>query len=235
MTAELKWLLFIALAYFVGAIPFGLIIARARGVDLRAHGSGNIGATNVLRVLGKKAGILCFALDALKGALPVVIAGVVMRTIGKGELPAPEALWWLAVAMATVLGHMFTIFARLRGGKGVATGFGALAAMFPIVTPAAFLALAAWIITLRATRIVSVASCVAALTLPITLALTRLAGIGNPGGVQQVIDAWPFLAVTTLLAALVIFKHRANLARLRAGTEPRVGSRATPKPPEAVS
>ena len=229
MSDELKWLAFIALAYLIGAIPFGLIIARSKGVDLRAHGSGNIGATNVLRTLGKKAGILCFTLDALKGALPVALSGAVMGVMGRGELAPIDALWWLAVAMATVLGHMFTIFARLRGGKGVATAFGALCAMWPVVTPATVAALIAWYITLRLTRYVSVASCVAALVLPACVLAFRASGLmtnnqTTPG--DRIASAWPFLAVTSALAALVIYKHRANLARVRAGTEHRVGNRA---------
>jgi len=224
---ELRWLAFISLAYFVGAIPFGLIIARSRGVDLRAHGSGNIGATNVLRTLGKKPGILCFVLDALKGALPVVVSGLVMRTIDRSDLDAISALWWLAVAMATVLGHMFTVFARLRGGKGVATGFGALAAMWPVVTPAALGALIAWYVTLKITRYVSVASCVAALTLPVCVLALRALGVmtnDHSGAASRIASAWPFLVVTGALAALVIYKHRGNLARVRTGTEHRVGS-----------
>lgn len=233
MTDELQWLAFIVLAYLVGAIPFGLIIARSRGVDLRAHGSGNIGATNVLRTLGKKAGIACFFLDALKGAAPVILSGIVMGILGEANPEPADALWWLGVAMATVLGHMFTIFARLRGGKGVATAFGALIAMFPVVTPAAGLALLAWYLTLKITRYVSVASCVAALTLPIGVLTLRGAGVLSPEGLDawaRIARAWPFLLVTGLLAALVIYKHRTNLARVRAGTEHRVGARNADTP-----
>ncbi|MBL0927726.1 MAG: glycerol-3-phosphate 1-O-acyltransferase PlsY [Phycisphaerales bacterium] len=211
MTVDLPWIGAVAVAYIVGSIPFGLLVARARGIDIRQHGSKNIGATNVGRVLGKRWGQLVFALDALKGAAPVVGLGWWLGYLGAPEAGAGRAGQWLAVAIAAVLGHIFPVWLRFKGGKGVATGFGAMAGLWPVVTIPAFGALLAWLVTLRATRYVSVSSCVAAAALPVLVAVTR------PGA------PWPYLALTGGVAALVVFKHRANLARVRAGTEPKVG------------
>ena len=120
------WIGFIVLGFVSGSIPFALLIGRAKGVDIRRHGSGNVGATNVSRVLGRPYGLLCFALDAAKGAGPVVAAGLVQGVFGATVAAVePTAQWaWLAVAVASVAGHMFSPFVGFRGGKGVATGFG---------------------------------------------------------------------------------------------------------------
>ena len=124
---------FLALgAYLLGSVPFGLLIGKAKGVDLRAHGSGNIGATNAMRVLGKPLGIACFALDVAKGAIPTAIAGALI--VPESGLDAPTAFAWVAIGVCAVIGHMFSIFLRFSGGKGVATGFGILLAIFPYVT-----------------------------------------------------------------------------------------------------
>lgn len=212
-------LLLVIGAYLIGAIPFGFLIARAKGIDIREHGSGNIGATNVRRVLGKPAGNLCFALDFLKGLVPTLVAGWILGFVNRPDLPAGAALVWLAIGFATIAGHMFPIYLGFKGGKGVATGFGVLLGAWPHVTIPAALALVTWITTLKLTRYVSVSSCAAAIAVPVFIVLGRL--LGFP--VRDVIGAWPWLAVTTLLALLVVYRHRGNLSRLRAGTEPRVG------------
>jgi len=238
MNPALQWTIAIVASYLVGAIPFGVLISRARGVDIRTVGSGNIGATNVLRALGHPWGDLCFALDVLKGLLPTLAFGWWLGVLGDAA-PGPARAWlWLAIATASILGHIFPIYLKLRGGKGVATGFGALLGLWPHTTIAALAALAVWYATLRITRYVSVASCVAGVSLPVVVALGRLLGWpARPGGVspaEHLIAAWPFLTLTILLALLVLWRHRGNLARIRAGTEHKIGAdRAEPSPPPA--
>lgn len=218
------WVVSILAAYLVGSVPFGLLIGLARGVDIREHGSRNIGATNVARVLGRRWGFLCFALDVLKGAAPVAIAGGLTGAIWRDPLGAAEAWLWIAVAVAAVVGHMHSVFLRFRGGKGVATGLGALLGMWGVLTWPALIALAVWLVVLRWTRYVSVSSCVAAATIPLSVAVLGIAAAhGGLSTGEAVLDRWPFLVLTTALAGLVIWKHRANFARLRAGTEPKVG------------
>ena len=222
------WALSILLAFLCGSIPFGYLLGRMRGIDIRQHGSKNIGATNVGRVLGKRLGLICFVLDALKGALPVAAAGVVAGVWGRwpSTLPAVDQFLWLATAVSALLGHMFSPWIGLRGGKGVATGFGALVAMWPVLTIAALAALAVWVIGVAATRYISLSSMVAACTIPVTVAVLESVGAGT--GVSDapsrgVGAAWPTLATTGLLAALILWRHRANVGRLLRGVEPRVG------------
>lgn len=213
------WLLFALAAYLVGAIPFGLLIGKTRGIDIREHGSRNIGATNTWRVLGKKAGITCFALDVLKGAVPVIVSGAVMHTLGVRTLDQASAWSWLGVGIAAVLGHMFSPYIGFKGGKGVATGFGAMAAFWPGVTITALIALVLWIILAKVTRMVSVSSCVAAVSMPLSVTLLRLAGWPAHG----LDGASPYLVVTGVLAILVVWRHRSNLVRVFNGTENKLG------------
>ena len=194
-------------AYLVGAIPFGYLLARARGVDIFAHGSGNIGATNVGRVLGRKLGILVFVLDCLKGALPVAGALAVKTTLS-------HAYWtagWLEVAagLAAFLGHLFPIYLGFRGGKGVATGTGVVLVLMPIPTLAAAFA---WMLVVSASRYVSLASLVAALVLC----------LGQLGLTENDVTN-PRTAFCLLAVALVVVKHRTNVRRLWDGTENRIG------------
>ena len=165
------WIGFVALAYLAGSIPFGLLIGLSKGVDIRQHGSGNIGATNAGRTLGRRVGALCFLLDLSKGAAPVLVAGVVMHTLGHRDLTQSQTAWWFAVAGAAIAGHMHPVWLRFKGGKGVATGFGSLVAMWPVVSIAAFVALAIWVLCVRLTRYVGVSSCAAAASLPISIAI----------------------------------------------------------------
>lgn len=224
MSPTLSWVLLALGAYLIGSVPFGLLIGKARGVDVRQAGSRNIGATNVGRVLGKPWGFLCFGLDFGKGAAPVLAAGWLQGVLGVRALSAAEASLWLGVAVAALLGHMFPLYLKFKGGKGVATGFGVMLATYPGVTVPAVLALALWLGVLAATRYVSLSSCVAACSLPVSLVVLGIMGWPAP-----VANGWgpvlPYLAVTLVLAALVVWKHRANIGRLRAGTEPRVGRR----------
>ncbi len=203
-------------AFLLGSIPFGLLIARARGVDIRAHGSGNIGATNVARVLGLRAGLACFALDVLKGLAPTLTFGLAHGLVGRYDLAPSEAWAWLGVFAAPVLGHMFSPFARFRGGKGVATSLGSLLGVFPALALPALGALIVWITVFWRWRMVGIASCAAAVVLPIlTIASFALAGHARAGV--------PMLIVTGLLALIVLIKHRGNISRTLAGTEPRFG------------
>jgi glycerol-3-phosphate acyltransferase PlsY len=143
------------LAYLVGSIPFGLFIAFARGIDIRKHGSGNIGATNVGRVLGPKAWLACFTLDFAKGLLPSLGAGAWLGLIGSTQPASAHAWVWVLVMAGPVLGHMFCPWLKFRGGKGVATGLGAMLGVYPILTIAGFAAAAVWLAAAARWRYVS--------------------------------------------------------------------------------
>jgi acyl phosphate:glycerol-3-phosphate acyltransferase len=207
-------ILLLVVAYLLGAIPFGYLIGRARGVDLFKAGSGNIGATNAGRVLGRKIGTLVFLLDFLKGALPVAIVLPLARALAPGADTAlgPPDVLRVATAALTFLGHLFPIYLGFRGGKGIATGAGT---MFVLVPGPTALALLAWIVVLFATRIVSLASLVAATI----LLLTRLMSIPSP------FESGSLPVTLYLLAAtlMVVIKHRSNVRRLVAGNENRIG------------
>lgn len=220
------WIAGILVSYVFGSIPFGVLLGAIRGVDIRAHGSKNIGATNVGRVLGKPLGILCFFLDFLKGAIPVATIGMITGVLGKPILAIEQTeLWlWLAVAMASVLGHMFSIFLKLRGGKGVATGFGAMVAMWPVLTLPALGALVVWFAVIKIVRIMSVASMCGVVAVPIGFALTLIPPSGEDIG-PRLQHGVPGLIVTTALALLVIWRHRSNIKRLMSGDEPHVGEK----------
>jgi glycerol-3-phosphate acyltransferase PlsY len=209
MTA-LPLLFLVAVAsYLLGAIPFGYLVARWRGHDIRREGSGNIGATNVARVLGLRWGLLVFALDFGKGALPVALARL-LPPPGDSEL-LPDTLPVLA-GIAAFVGHLVPIYLRFRGGKGVATGCGVIAVLLPVY---ALIVLLAWGLVLALTRYVAVASITAA-TL---LFVLRLSFTPEPWSNDHVV-------VTTFCAAgalLVLVRHHSNLRRLRQGTEPRLG------------
>lgn len=224
------WIACIAAAYLIGSIPFGVIIGRIKGIDIREHGSKNIGATNVGRVLGKKFGLVCFVLDMLKGAVPVLAAGAWNHTLGRdaSELTALQMWLWFAVACAAVTGHMFSIFLGFRGGKGVATGCGAMLAMWPLLTFPALGSLVVWYVTLRLFRFVSLASMLAAASLPLGYLLAQIPpdALEQPAShtIDRLIHASPLFIGTLIIAALVIYQHRGNIRRLRRGEEPQIGS-----------
>lgn len=186
--------------YLLGSIPFSYLVARLTGVaDIRKVGSGNVGATNVMRAAGWLPGLLAFALDAAKGALAV---GLAQRFDAAGLLPA-------LAAIAAVLGHVFPVWLGFRGGKGVATGAGAFAPVSPLASLGALLAFG---VVLLVTRYVSLGSIVGAITLA-----GLLFAFGAPA---------PVARAGVLLGALIIFRHRDNLQRLLRGTERRLGARA---------
>jgi acyl phosphate:glycerol-3-phosphate acyltransferase len=205
-------------AYVLGSVPFGLIIGRSRGIDPRKAGSGNIGATNVGRLLGTKFFALVFVLDLLKGMVPVVVAGLVLR--GQDPTPRTYALW-LAVGFAAILGHLFSLFLGFKGGKGVATSAGVILGVFPYYTYPGLVAALAWVVLFKLTRYVSLASMLAAATFTVLYAVTAIALHWLP-------EQWPLLAFAVLVTALIVVKHRGNIARLRAGTEFRYGQASAP-------
>jgi glycerol-3-phosphate acyltransferase PlsY len=215
----LDWTIAVVLAYFAGSIPFGVLIARSKGVNIREEGSKNIGATNVGRVLGKKYGLMCFALDVLKGALPVLLVGIIAGLLGKSieEITTNEMLLWICIARAKLLGHMYSPWLKFGGGKGVATTFGGMVVMWPLLTIPVLLAFIAWAITLQGSKMISLASLVAAFVLFADAIITVLID-------SSVEHAWPLLVVTALIMLMVFWKHRANIGRISRGEEPKIGS-----------
>lgn len=191
----------VVLSFLCGSIPFGVLIGRMYGVDVRSVGSGNIGATNVWRALGPKAGTAAFALDVAKGyAGPFLALNFV-----------PGHPWVAALCgIAAVLGHTFSPFLGFKGGKGIATSLGALLGLMPAV---ALICFALWGMVLALFRMVSVASVAACIALPL-LAF----GLKAPH---------PYCAVATLMSLVAILKHIPNLKRIRAGSEPRLGQKPT--------
>ncbi len=220
MTSEtlLNFVALPAAAYVIGSTPFGVIIARFRGIDLRKAGSGNVGATNVGRVVGRKWGYLCFVIDVLKGLLPVLLAGIYLRGAGVGELPAYKQAAWLAVAFGAIAGHVFSFWLRFRGGKGVATSLGVLLGFYPYFTWAGLAALGIWVAVVLVSRYVSLASIIAAGAFPLLFAGSCL--LFDDWSVGRL---WPLLAFAAAMAGLVIIRHRSNIARLLNGTENKIG------------
>jgi len=195
------------LAYLAGATPFGYMVARWKGIDIRHHGSGNIGATNVIRVLGKKIGLPVFAMDVLKGLLPVLAAKA--WCAGHGL----DSTWaMLLAALGSVLGHNFTFWLNFKGGKGIATSAGAMLAVLPVALGVAILL---WVIFFYTTRYVAVASIIAGLSLPLTVLAQR--ALSSPGNAPDL----PLLGFATIIGSLAIWRHRSNIRRLRKGTENR--------------
>jgi glycerol-3-phosphate acyltransferase PlsY len=194
-------------SYLLGSIPFGYLAGWIAGIDIRKVGSGNIGATNVLRVLGKRYGYPVFVLDFLKGLGAVRIA-MAITTAVRPESTSPEVVGVLA-AVSAVIGHSFPIWLKFRGGKGVATSFGALFGLMPLAT---VIGAAIWILTFLLTRYVSVASVTTAVALPFVIAIMTW--------LNQT-DGKALFYSSLCIAAVVIWRHHSNLSRLVRGTEPR--------------
>ncbi len=196
----MTWLLLLA-AYLVGAMPTSYVVGRTvRGIDLREHGSGNLGATNAFRVLGWKAAVPVMLVDVVKGWVPTVWFA---QWDG-----APALEWALAYGAAAIIGHVFSPYVGFRGGKGVATGAGVFMALAPWAVLIGFVV---WGVTLTLSRIVSLASVLAALVLPVAVFATN----------EPPIE----LGLATALAAFVIYAHRSNIRRLLRGEESRFGRR----------
>lgn len=198
-------------SYLIGSLPFGLWIGLIwKGVDIRTLGSKNIGATNVLRVLGPAPAATVFVLDTLKGAFVLVLAVDLLQA----NIPFP---FHVLIGLCAIIGHTFSPFLQFKGGKGVATSLGVLLALSPLV---AVIALVSWLVILGITRYVSLASLVAAYTLPFSALQVHatLAEAHSP-------ERWWMFWLGIVLAVLVTVKHRANIQRLLAGTEPKIGQR----------
>lgn len=192
--------IYIFIAYLIGTIPFGLLTARmVKGVDIRKYGSGNIGATNVFRVVGKKWGILVFVLDAVKGALAVLLPA----WMSGASSVSPWVIGW---GVAAILGHSFPLWLGFKGGKGVATSLGVFLAIVPVP---AIITFGLWTVVFLFSRILSVASLAAALLFPVILFATIR-------GTE--IFRWVF-PVSFLLAIFIVYTHRSNLRRLFDGEE----------------
>ena len=194
-------------AFLLGSIPTGYLVARAKGIDIRQHGSGNIGATNVFRTLGKPLGILVFVLDALKGFAAVWLAS---RFGGGSDWPV------IIAAVAAIAGHNYTPWLGFKGGKGIATSAGVLIALMPWAVLAIALV---WFAVFFATRYVSLASISAAAALPAAVGALWFYGCGGSA---------PLLGFSVLIAALAIWRHRSNIERLMAGTEHRFDRKPSP-------
>lgn len=187
-----KGILLLIAAYLLGSIPTGLLLAKAAGVDIRSSGSGNIGATNVYRILGRSVGVMTLLGDCLKGVIPVVAA----IWLGTGDG------WLAAIGLAAFLGHIFTIFLGFKGGKGVATALGVFLAVSPTAVATVLLIFVA---VVWKWRYISLGSIVAALAMP---------------GMVAVFDARPpIVMMTVVIALLVVWKHRENIKRLKDGSE----------------
>ena len=203
-------------AYAVGATPFGVILSRAKGVDIRTRGSGNTGATNVWRVLGPSWGVLCFALDVGKGLAPVLVAGVLLRRLDAFPTALHQTVW-LATGCGAIVGHVFSFWLKFRGGKGVATALGVVLGIFPYFTWPGLAAFGVWIATTAVFRYVSLGSIVAAGAF-----LPLFVGVNGWREGELPIALWPMGLFAVLMAALIVLRHRGNIRRLLAGTETRV-------------
>jgi glycerol-3-phosphate acyltransferase PlsY len=205
-------------AYLLGAVPFAFLIAWAHGKDLRAIGSGNIGATNLARAVGRRWGYVCFALDVLKGLTPVALVRAIVGT----PQSAGFLSLWLLVGIAAILGHVFPVYLRFKGGKGVATSFGVALGLWPYFTLSALVALVVWIVVVLIWHYVSLASICAAVAFPMALVL----GICAVPSWHST-SLWPLLIAAVVIPVLVIVRHRENIRRLAAGTENKVRSRTS--------
>lgn len=190
-------LVLILVSYVIGSVPTGYLLGKLRGVDVRMVGSGNVGATNVARAVGKSQGVITLIADAAKGYLPVLVA------LHLGQ----DSLTLALTAIAAFLGHLYPVFLKFLGGKGVATGFGALLALAPL---AALVLVVVFVLVAGATRIVSLGSLATAVAAPLSLWLFHQPPV--------------IVGMGFVLGAMVIFRHRGNIQRLLAGTEPRFGS-----------
>jgi len=213
----------IIIAYLFGSVPFGFLLARARGKDLRAIGSGNIGATNVARALGRKWGYICFLLDVLKGLLPVVGVRALVAAWPEGSAAGAGAAFlalWLAVGAAAIVGHIFPIYLKFRGGKGVSTSFGVALGIWPYFTLSAAVALVVWVVVVLIWRYVSLASICASVAFAAALVIAIALNSS-----WQASTLWPLLLAATAIPVLVIVRHRENIRRLASGTENKIRSK----------
>jgi glycerol-3-phosphate acyltransferase PlsY len=208
-------------SYLLGAIPFGLLIAETQGIDLRKVGSGNIGATNVTRTLGKTWGYSCFVLDVLKGFLPMLLVSA-WGLVDK-EATIIQLSLWLLVGVAAILGHIFPVYLGFKGGKGVATSLGVLLGLWPYYTICGLITFAVWGVALWIWRYVSLASILAAMAFPVSLIILTLSFPDWQFG-----NLWPLYIVAIVMPLLVIARHAENIKRLLEGSEHKVGQKSSP-------
>jgi len=204
--------LFIPLAFLLGSIPFGLLLGKVRGIDIREHGSGNIGSTNVFRTLGKKSGIICLILDILKGFFPVFLARQFVPDDTGGH--TIEVL----TALASILGHNYSPWIGFKGGKGIATSGGAILALMPA---AVVILIIIFVIFTFTTKYVSIGSIATGFALPIV----TIYGSWHHGKIADGTWNKPLFLFSIVAGALAIWKHRSNINRLRAGTENKIGKK----------
>ena len=218
MQPVLLLILLIPAGYLLGSIPFGLLVGRANGIDPRTAGSKNIGATNVGRLLGKKFFFIVFTLDLLKSFVPMAIASWIVHTIRPADRDWSVFTAWLSAGAAAVLGHMFSLFLKFKGGKGVSTSAGVMLGLFPYCTLPGILSILAFLIVLKTSRYVSLASMIGAISFPIIYLLIAIEMDWHPLGAQL-----PLLLFGIFIPVMIVYQHRANIARLRAGTESKIG------------
>jgi len=202
-------------SYLLGAVPFGFLIAKKRGFNIYEHGSGNIGATNVFRVVGKTWGILTSILDILKGFIPAMVIPMVLAVFGMKEYYVPLQL---SCAFAAIIGHCWPIYLKFKGGKGVATSAGAMIGLAPLPALVAFIV---WIIVMLIFRFVSLASIMAAIVLAVATWVAFFMDIMRPGTRFDIYIP----IVLNLLCLLIILRHKKNIERLIKGTENRFGKK----------
>ncbi len=227
MTMWLVVAVIVLIAYLLGSIPSGLLVSKSQGIDIREHGSKNIGATNVWRVMGKKWGLIAFFADSFKGWLAVIFAAMIAARWGY-DVPISRTKMetvflardyaGIAAALGCIIGHNFPIWLRFKGGKGVATSLGVIIGMMPLVSLIIFVI---WAIVLKASRYVSLASIVASASLPVVVLAMMFIGP------RSAINGWGYFYFAVVAAGLVIKRHVPNIKRLIAGTELRFGD---PKP-----
>ena len=200
--------------YLFGSVPAGFLVAKAHRVDIRQEGSGNIGATNVYRMISPRAGIFVFVCDFLKGLLPVCLATGLAPRLGGDEVSwVTPAVAGIVAGLGSILGHNFTFWLGFKGGKGIATSAGVLIGLVPLAVPVALLV---WWIVFSTSRYVSLASMAAAAALPVAVyLLVRFTGTME----------WTLFYFSLVVAALAIWRHRSNIERLRKGTESRIERR----------
>ena len=198
----LTWACWLIAAYLIGAIPFGFLIGKMRGVDVRTVGSKNIGATNVFRTVGKKWGLIAFACDVLKGFIPTLLASHFSTSTSFLHLP-------LCVGVATVVGHMLTPYMKFKGGKGVATAFGMLLGLIPALVGTSF---AIFAVVFACSHFISLGSCVSSAFLAVAIWIPM--PIVHP--------TLPIQIVMTLLGLFVVVKHKSNIVRLVKGCENKI-------------
>jgi acyl phosphate:glycerol-3-phosphate acyltransferase len=201
-------------AFFLGAIPFGFLAGKIRRVNIREYGSGNIGATNVMRVLGKPWGIAVLILDAMKGYLPVILA----------QRAGLSSLWLVITGLCAVLGHIFSPFVRFRGGKGVATSLGVLLGLSWQVT---LITIIAFLVPVLLTRWVALGSVIGAIAQAILFFLAPPEWLVG--------DPLPYRVFGVVAAAFIIWRHKENIVRMRAGTESRFGEKVAVAPSAPTS